>query len=176
MPFDRESAFSAASVLLLAASLHSTSFKQYLPQVKTAYRVLEDIESHGGLVATFQKLELQMLEAKLQQLQRPNITSPVAGAGAPPRRPAMEGRTPSHGNNPSIGDARSFHSWDDAYQDAETEGMSEESLNGDQLLAAAEAIDFSQLEWMTRLDFGFGDFTEQFAVPPGDQFRGMDPQ
>ncbi|KAI7089639.1 hypothetical protein KC356_g2215 [Hortaea werneckii] len=143
IPFDLESAFSSAIVLMITATVDPSLIRKETDWLPVAYGVLEEMEGRGNLVASLRKSELEHLDKNLKSLSSAPIGNAVTNGpenqadlvpGAT-ENPTMAG-TLVGGDGPS--DIDTLCDWN-----------SEDALNGDQLMAVADSLDFSDLDWLS---------------------------
>ncbi|KAI7717457.1 hypothetical protein KC353_g4560 [Hortaea werneckii] len=143
IPFDLESAFSSAIVLMITATVDPSLIRKETDWLPVAYGVLEEMEGRGNLVASLRKSELEHLDKNLKSLPSAPIGSAVANEpenqtnllNGPFENPNMAD-TLVGGEGPS--DIDTLCDWN-----------SEEALNGEQLMAVADSLDFSDLDWLS---------------------------
>ncbi|RMY13700.1 hypothetical protein D0867_07377 [Hortaea werneckii] len=143
IPFDLESAFSSAIVLMITATVDPSLIRKETDWLPVAYGVLEEMEGRGNLVASLRKSELEHLDKNLKSLPSAPIGSAVANESdnqlnllnGPFENPNMAD-TLVGGDGPS--DIDTLCDWN-----------SEEALNGEQLMAVADSLDFSDLDWLS---------------------------
>ncbi|RMX78977.1 hypothetical protein D0869_08652 [Hortaea werneckii] len=143
IPFDLESAFSSAIVLMITATVDPSLIRKETDWLPVAYGVLEEMEGRGNLVASLRKSELEHLDKNLKSLPSAPIGSAVANEpetqtnllNGPFENPNMAD-TLIGGDGPS--DIDTLCDWN-----------SEEALNGEQLMAVADSLDFSDLDWLS---------------------------
>ncbi|KAI7377669.1 hypothetical protein KC328_g14315 [Hortaea werneckii] len=143
IPFDLESAFSSAIVLMITATVDPSLIRKETDWLPVAYGVLEEMEGRGNLVASLRKSELEHLDKNLKSLPSAPIGSAVANEpenqtnflNGPFENPNMAD-TLVGGDGPS--DIDTLCDWN-----------SEEALNGEQLMAVADSLDFSDLDWLS---------------------------
>ncbi|KAI7220366.1 hypothetical protein KC333_g2381 [Hortaea werneckii] len=143
IPFDLEAAFSSAIVLMITATVDPSLIRKETDWLPVAYGVLEEMEGRGNLVASLRKSELEHLDKNLKSLPSAPIGSGVASEpenqtnllNGPFENPNMAD-TLVGGDGPS--DIDTLCDWN-----------SEEALNGEQLMAVADSLDFSDLDWLS---------------------------
>ncbi|RMX85600.1 hypothetical protein D0869_03702 [Hortaea werneckii] len=143
IPFDLESAFSSAIVLMITATVDPSLIRKETDWLPVAYGVLEEMEGRGNLVAGLRKSELEHLDKNLKSLPSAPMGSAVANEpenqtnllNGPFENPNMAD-TLVGGDGPS--DIDTLCDWN-----------SEEALNGEQLMAVADSLDFSDLDWLS---------------------------
>ncbi|RMZ26453.1 hypothetical protein D0859_09483 [Hortaea werneckii] len=143
IPFDLESAFSSAIVLMITATVDPSLIRKETDWLPVAYGVLEEMEGRGNLVASLRKSELEHLDKNLKSLSSAPIENAVANGPenqtdlvhSATENPTMAG-TLVGGDGPS--DIDTLCDWN-----------SEDALNGDQLMAVADSLDFSDLDWLS---------------------------
>ena len=105
--------------------------------------ILDEMVSRGNLIAKFRKAELQQLDETLTRLHNTSTNS------VPARDSVMQNFEEDPTGRESLGDIGSsqsqvqfepLHDWN-----------SEEGLSGDQLIAVADSLDFTDLDWLSEL-------------------------
>ncbi|KAJ4357246.1 uncharacterized protein N0V89_001821 [Didymosphaeria variabile] len=143
VPFDLESTWSAALVLLIASVVDPSLVHDTASSLKITFDVLNDMSAVGNSVATSRRAELERLKHTLKALenmgqQAPIHTSPPAAASDEPL--AMATMNPNHPGTVRSGysdiEYMSAHSWD-----------MEDVLNSAQLEAVAESMNLNGLDW-----------------------------
>ncbi|KAL9076447.1 MAG: hypothetical protein Q9157_003656 [Trypethelium eluteriae] len=151
VPFDREATFSSSVVLSVAATVDPSLVKDRDSRLMTASSILDEMVSCGNRIADFQRRELDQLDFSLRRLQE--FSSP-----------AISNHQVQHENSDSV------PSYSMAAADVQMDGRdqamshvdigrlldewnSEDSLNGEQLLAVVDSLDYDQFNWP-----GVGEF------------------
>ncbi|EON70068.1 hypothetical protein W97_09334 [Coniosporium apollinis CBS 100218] len=136
LPFDLESAFSAAFVLLMASSVHP----KLLPQhnwLNTVMEVFDSIVLKGNMLASLRKAEVEELAQILRALDRgrPSLADKSASSIVMPAD-AQLSWTPASGNMslPSLGDPF-FDEWN-----------ADDGFSGAQIMDLANALDIGVLD------------------------------
>ncbi|KAI9695084.1 MAG: hypothetical protein M1820_008946 [Bogoriella megaspora] len=151
VPFDREATFSSSVVLSVAAAVDPSLVKDRGPRFITACNILDEMVTCGNRIADLQRRELDQLDSSLRRLQEmPNTVN---------LNRQIQNETPessaSYSALPADGQ---FHRRDQSMPDVDLgnllgEWNPEDGLNGEQLLAVVESLDYGQLNWP-----GMGDF------------------
>lgn len=151
VPFDREATFSSSVVLSVAATVDPSLVKDLDTRFMTASNILNEMVTCGNRVADFQRRELDQLDFSLRRLQE--MPSPVTSdhqvrhenidnaasyimTGADDQ---INGRDQTM---PNVDIGSLLDEWN-----------SEDSLNGEQLLAVAESLEYGQFDWPAMGDF-----------------------
>lgn len=113
--------------------------------------ILDEMVSRGNLIAAFRKSELQQLDETLTKL---HTTTSANLAPARDNTTVMQGfdgdpTTTGGGGGESLGDIGSSHS--QMPFEPLHDWNSEEGLSGDQLIAVADSLDFTDLDWLSEL-------------------------
>ncbi|KAL9093941.1 MAG: hypothetical protein Q9165_003864 [Trypethelium subeluteriae] len=151
VPFDREATFSSSVVLSVAATVDPSLVRDRDSRFITASSILDDMVSCGNRVADFQRRELDQLDISLRRLR--DFPSPAtssqqvqhensASAASYIMTPADIQIDGSDQPMPNVDIGRLLDEWN-----------SEDSLNGEQLMAVVDSLDYGQLNWP-----GVGDF------------------
>lgn len=128
---------------MITATVDPSLIRKETDWLPVAYGVLEEMEGRGNLVASLRKSELEHLDKNLKSLSSAPIGNAVTNGpenqadlvpGAT-ENPTMAG-TLVGGDGPS--DIDTLCDWN-----------SEDALNGDQLMAVADSLDFSDLDWLS---------------------------
>ena len=117
--------------------------------LQTTYSVLDEMVSRGNLIANLRKSELQQLEDTLTRLH----TTPASSNVAPDS--ATRGFEGGAIGEECIRDAGSSHS--NMQFGPLQDWNSEEGLSGDQLIAVADSLDFTNLDWLSANPLGHLD-------------------
>ena len=126
--------------------------------LQTTYSVLDEMVSRGNLIADLRKSELQQLEDTLTRLH----TTPASSNGAAPADSATRGGGGGFEGVATIGDdcirdaGSSSHSNNMQFGPLQ-DWNSEEGLSGDQLIAVADSLDFTNLDWLSANPLGHLD-------------------
>lgn len=128
---------------MITATVDPSLIRKETDWLPVAYGVLEEMEGRGNLVASLRKSELEHLDKNLKSLPSAPIGSAVANEpenqtnllNGPFENPNMAD-TLVGGEGPS--DIDTLCDWN-----------SEEALNGEQLMAVADSLDFSDLDWLS---------------------------
>lgn len=109
--------------------------------MQTTHSILDEMVSRGNLVAGLHKTELQQLDETLTKLHTASTSlvtahdSLIQGFGGDP----MGGESVRDvGSSHSQMQFEPLHDWN-----------SEEGLSGDQLIAVADSLDFTNLDWLS---------------------------
>ena len=114
--------------------------------LQKTHSILDEMVSRGNLVAGLRKAELQQLDDTLTRLHTTSTTS-VSTHDAVSRR--FEGEPAGAEGVQDVGSSRSQMRFE-PLQD----WNSEEGLSGDQLIAVADSLDFSHLDWLSAAPLG----------------------
>jgi hypothetical protein len=143
VPFDLESTWSAALVLLIARVVDPSLFKDHDGSLQTAFDVLNEMAAVGNSVAACRKGELEQLRETLKalesldpSLQVPTQMSPNDGDEAFALQPFDPNQPGTIGSMHSEVEYMSAHSFD-----------MEEVLSSEQLEAVANAMNLNGLDW-----------------------------
>ena len=147
LPFDLDATFSSAVVLSLASTVDPSLLRNKVQWLQTVFVILDEMITRGSLIAKFHKSELQQLDSNLKSLPL-TPDNPGTGSQVDPREtPLQHCRTTSYpwndGNAPASGDGQSSFG-----QDFLGDWYSEDGLNGEQLMALADSLNFEHLDWM----------------------------
>lgn len=107
--------------------------------------ILDEMVSRGNLIAAFRKAELQQLDETLTRLHTTSTNVPPARDTTVMQ--SFEGNPTGGGE--SLGDIGSSHS--QMQFEPLHDWNSEEGLSGDQLIAVADSLDFTDLDWLSEL-------------------------
>lgn len=127
-------------LLLIARVVDPSICKVHDPSFTTAYDILTDMASKGGLVAASRRSELEYLDMTLQRLNVSDLQEFTLDR-------------PDDRSNPR------FDSWDGTTHSGSVNSSSmfadewgiENILNGEQLEAVADSLDFGSLGWFADL-------------------------
>lgn len=143
VPFDLESTWSAALVLLIAPVVDPSLFRDNDGSLQTAFDVLNEMAAVGNSVAACRKGELEQLRETLKALesispssQVPTQPSPNGGNEAFALQPFDQNQSGIIGSMHSEVEYISAHSFD-----------MEEVLSSEQLEAVANAMNLNGLDW-----------------------------
>ena len=143
VPFDLESTWSAALVLLIAPIVDPSLFRDNDGSLQTAFDVLNEMAAVGNSVAACRKGELEQLRETLKALesigpspQVPTQLSPDDSNEAFALQPFDPNQPVTIGSMQSEVEYKSTHSFD-----------MEDVLNSEQLEAVANAMDLNGLDW-----------------------------
>ncbi|KAH6612413.1 Zn(II)2Cys6 transcription factor [Boeremia exigua] len=143
VPFDLESTWSAALVLLIAPVVDPSLFKDNEGSLQTALDVLNEMASTGNSIASFRKDELSQLRDTLKSLELmepnpryPTQLSPNDSNDAFPLQPYEDIQPGTLASMQSEVEYMSTHSFD-----------MEEVLSSEQLEAVANAMNLNGLDW-----------------------------
>ena len=154
LPFDLDAAFSSAVVLLLAGTVdHSLLRNTGFAWLNTIYAVLEEMVSRGNLIAQFYSTELHQLDENLKAL------STMPGTAS-----FMNNLSPQ-GSNLDRNTSSSLDAQINVSPDFLGEWNSDDGLNGDQLMALANSLNFDHFDWVGSMDFDGFQHTE--PILPG---------
>lgn len=145
--FDREAAFSSAVVLLVANAVDPSLTRRKAFRVETAYRILDEMVARGSLVAESQRHELEQLATDIARL--PCLEDGVSAEEAAPvatHLPTASDLMENGGQN--------FHETDPSpdMNNLLGEWNSEDGISGEHLMAVADSLDFSSLDWLLAAD------------------------
>ena len=118
--------------------------------LQKTHLILDEMVSRGNLVAGLRKAELQQLDETLTRLHTTSASSSttlVTTHDAVLQR--FEGDPTGAESVPDIGSSHSQMQFE-PLQD----WNSEEGLSGDQLIAVADSLDFSHLDWLSAAPLG----------------------
>ena len=108
--------------------------------------ILDEMVSRGNVIAGLRKAELQQLDETLTRLHTSSVPAPA------PIPQSFEGGPTGGEGVRDIGSSHSqmqfepLHDWN-----------SEEGLSGDQLIAVADSLDFTNLDWLSATPLGHLD-------------------
>ena len=143
MPFDLESTWSAALVLLIAPIVDPSLFKDSDGPLQTAFDVLNEMASVGNSVAASRKEELARLRDILQTLESMTATQPTTTQFSPHgTHDAFALQTFEEVQPGTLGSLQS----DVEYMSTHSFDM-EEVLSSEQLEAVANAMNLNGLDW-----------------------------
>ncbi len=114
--------------------------------LQQTHLILDEMVSRGNLIAGLRKAELQQLDETLTRLHT-TTTSPVAAHDFVTQ---IFERNPTGGE--SVRDGSSSHS--QMHFEPLHDWNSEEGLSGDQLIAVADSLDFTNLDWLSATPLG----------------------
>ncbi|KAI4093623.1 MAG: hypothetical protein L6R37_007369 [Teloschistes peruensis] len=149
IPFDLESTWSCALVLLLAKLVDPSLLRKEESCMPKIHSILDEMVSRGNLIAGLRKIEMQQLDETLTTLHNSAslglITAPDSIGQS------FEGATLGGGGViRNVGSSHSqiqfepLHDWN-----------SEEGLSGDQLIAVADSLDFATPpDWLSAVPLG----------------------
>ncbi|KAI9677790.1 MAG: hypothetical protein M1822_008102 [Bathelium mastoideum] len=145
IPFDREATFSSSVVICVAATVDPSLVKDRDSRFVTACTILDGMVTCGNLIADFQRRELDQLDFSLRRLQEMSSTA-TSHQQAQHETPesassymmeAVDGQVNRRDQTmPDVGISSLLGEWN-----------SEDGLNGEQLLAVVESLDYGQLNW-----------------------------
>ncbi|KAJ4304925.1 hypothetical protein N0V90_000453 [Kalmusia sp. IMI 367209] len=141
IPFDLESTWSAALVLLITPVVDPSLFRDTEDSLQTAFDILSDMAAVGNSVAACRKAELEQLKETLRALenigQHKHVQIPLPDGDEIFVLPMMDANQPDTvaSIQPEI-DYMSAHSFD-----------MEEVLSSEQLEAVANAMNLNGLDW-----------------------------
>ncbi|KAL9584292.1 MAG: hypothetical protein Q9203_004724 [Teloschistes exilis] len=149
IPFDLESTWSCALVLLLAKLVDPSLLRKEESCMPKIHSILDEMVSRGNLIAGLRKIELQQLDETLTTLHNSAslglITAPDSIGQS-----FEEGALGGGGVVRDVGSSHSqmqfepLHDWN-----------SEEGLSGDQLIAVADSLDFATPpDWLSAVPLG----------------------
>ena len=107
---------------------------------------LDEMIARGNLIAGLRKAELQQLDETLTKLHTSFTTSVTARDSV---MPSYDGDPNGREGSRDVGSSHSqmqfepLHDWN-----------SEEGLSGDQLIAVADSLDFTNLDWLSATPLG----------------------
>ena len=146
VPFDLESTWSAAVVLLVAHAVDPSLLRNVDELRSIAYAILSEMVARGNRVASFYKEELELLEHHLRELASASTLVSGGGydAGAGPSSNSNSDSTTAGlggGNFDSTGfSAGGRNTLQEWYFD---DGM----IDGEQLMRAANSLDLDAFQW-----------------------------
>lgn len=114
--------------------------------LQTTHLKLDEMVSRGNLIAGFRKAELQQLDETLTRLHSTSTNSATTHG---PVMQSLAGEPTGEEGLRDIGSSQSqmqfepLHDWN-----------SEEGLSGDQLIAVADSLDFTNLDWLSATPLG----------------------
>ena len=114
--------------------------------LQKTHSVLDEMVSRGNLVAGLRKAELQQLEETLTRLHTTS-TSLVTGHDSILQH--FEGDSAGAESAQDVGSSHSQMQFEPL-----REWNSEERLSGDQLMAVADSLDFTHLDWLSAAPLG----------------------
>ncbi|WPH03595.1 Hypothetical protein R9X50_00647700 [Acrodontium crateriforme] len=141
IPFDLESAWSSALVLLITRVVDPTLLQQQGPWMHTAYSVMDEMASRGNLIAGFRRNELMQLEATLAKL--PNVTPSS-------NEPTSPTNSTTHHSSNTVQRRESQFSVLPPHEQMPNEPFPDwevDELSGEQLTAIADSLDLADLDW-----------------------------
>lgn len=122
--------------------------------LSTAYTVLDEMINRGNRVAEYHKHELEQLDQNMQKL--PSLQQGDANA----TEQIDAGDTPRTIHDPCLNHHNRMGSNTATVDTVLSEWNSEDSFNGDQFIAVANSLDFTELDWLVSGDierpFGMG--------------------
>ncbi|KAF2720209.1 hypothetical protein K431DRAFT_271272 [Polychaeton citri CBS 116435] len=137
IPFDLESTWSSAVILLITNAVDPSLYKHDGTLLDSIHSVFDEMIAKGNLLASFRKAELRQLDLSLKRL---------AAMAVDPGNATSEGfdsgysgwDTLTHmGTQISQGDTEPLQGWN-----------CEGALSSEQLVAVADSLDFSCLDWL----------------------------
>jgi hypothetical protein len=143
VPFDLESTWSAALVLLIAPVLDPSLLRDYDSSLQTAFDVLNEMAIVGNSVAAHRKGELEQLRETLKALESVHTNTRVPNQLALNDDPDAFSLQAFDSNQP--GTIGSVHS-EVEYMSANSFDM-EDVLSSEQLEAVANAMNLNGLDW-----------------------------
>ena len=105
--------------------------------LQTTYSVLDEMVSRGNLIAGLRKNELLQLEDTLTRLHTTPPGNPNAAVRGTDGVGGEEGVRDAGSSGSNMGFGGPLQDWN-----------SEEGLSGDQLIAVADSLDFTNLDWL----------------------------
>ena len=151
VPFDREATFSSSVVLSVAATVDPSLVKDRDSRFVTACSILDEMVTCGNRIADFQRHELDQLDFSLRRLQEMSgtvishqqVQHETPESAASYTMTTADGQINGRGQTmPEVDIGSLLSEWN-----------SEDGLNGEQLLAVVESLDYDQFNWP-----GMGDF------------------
>lgn len=141
MPFDLESTWSAALVLMIAPVVDPTLFRDHDGSLQTAFDVLNEMAAVGNSIAACRKGELEQLRDTFKALE--TMSQQASTQFSPNDGNDPFALQPFDANQP--GTIGSMHS-EVEYMSAHSFDM-EEVLSSEQLEAVANAMNLNELDW-----------------------------
>ena len=136
-------------VLSVAATVDPSLVKGRDSRFVTACHILDEMMTYGNRIADFQRRELGQLDFSLRRLQEMSSASHQQVQHDTPESAASCTMTAADGQN---------HERDQSIPNVDTgsllsEWNSDDSLNGEQLLALVDSLDYGQFDWPEIGDF-----------------------
>ena len=162
IPFDLESTWSCAVVFLVTNMVDPSLLRRNESWLQKTHSILDEMVSRGNLVAGLRKAELQQLDETLTRLHT-TTTSSTALVTTTSTHDAnvlqQQQQQPFEGDGPpAAGGAESVQDVGSCQSQMQFEPLqdwnSEEGLSGDQLIAVADWLDFSHLDWLSAAPLG----------------------
>lgn len=139
MPFDLESTWSSAIVLMLTRVVEPSLLRKNESWLQKTHVILDEMISRGNLISSLRKAELQQLDDTLTSL---HSAPPSATVIQDPVMQGCEALTVANKGSQCSNRAQlpfePLRDWN-----------SEEGLSGDQLIAVADSLDFTNLDWLS---------------------------
>lgn len=138
LPFDLESTFVSATVIVTAAATDSSLLDDWSSLLQKTYCILDEMTSRGNLVAGFRKWELEQLAITSSQLSasRPGPVGQSVTEGRP-------GKGMSRLQTPLIPDSN-----DDAFGAPVVEGP-DNGFTIAEIMAVADSIGTGDVDWIS---------------------------
>ena len=158
IPFDLESTWSCAVVFLVTNMVDPSLLRKNESWLQKTHSILDEMVSRGNLVAGLRKAELQQLDETLTRLHTTTSSTALVAttthdAAVLQQQQRFEGDGgPPTGGAESVQDVGSCHS--QMRFEPLQDWNSEEGLSGDQLIAVADSLDFSHLDWLSAAPLG----------------------
>lgn len=154
IPFDLESIWSCALVLLLAKLVDPSLLRKEESCMPKIHSILDEMVSRGNLIAGLRKIELQQLDETLTRLHN---SASMGLITAPSDSMGQSFETGGGGGSSGGGvvrDVGSSHSQQMQFEPLH-DWNSEEGLSGDQLIAVADSLDFATPpDWLSAVPLG----------------------
>jgi hypothetical protein len=148
VPFDLESTWSAAVVLLVAHAVDPSLLRNVEELRNIAYAILSEMVARGNRVASFYKEELELLEHHLRELASSGAlgTAGVHDAGAGPSSNSNSESTTT-GTGGGIYDSTGFSTAGGRNAPLQEWYFDDNMIDGEQLMRAANSLDLDAFQW-----------------------------
>ncbi|KAM0794849.1 Zn(II)2Cys6 transcription factor [Usnea florida] len=146
IPFDLESTWSCAVVLLVTKMIDPSLLRRNESWLEQTHLILDEMVSRGNLIAGLRKAELQQLGDTLTKLHNTS-TSLIT-----PQTSVMQSFEGDHMGGEGVREMGSVPS--QVQFEPLQDWNSEEGLSGDQLIAVADSLDFTNLDWFSATPLG----------------------
>ena len=150
IPFDLESTWSCAVVFLVANMVDPSLLRKNESWLQKTHSILDEMVSRGNLVAGLRKAELQQLDETLTRLHTTSLSTTLVGT----HDAVLQRFEGDAAGAESVQDVGSSHSHSQMQFEPLQDWNSEEGLSGDQLIAVADSLDFSHLDWLSAAPLG----------------------